>query len=196
MPWGIEELRAIERALKYFGPVLGEARKKSSRASTAQEITTVGRLNTAPDDDPKKPELKTLGQYSPEAQTFALFDPGPDSDASPKGLEQKAVHEIAHGVFEPQLEAFMKMTGYWKQKYVRSRGQDGRGPAGQLRRRERRRGHRAVGDVLLHRPEAAEGGPPRPDPGHLGQPVPQALRVDQRHRRRLDAAQVLRLTAR
>ena len=47
------ELRAIERALKYFGPVLGEARMTSSRASTGQEITTVGRLTTAPDDDPK-----------------------------------------------------------------------------------------------------------------------------------------------
>ena len=128
VPWGIEELRAIERALKYFGPVLGEARKKSSRASTAQEITTVGRLNTAPDDDPKKPELKTLGQYFPDAQTFAFFDPGPDSDASPQGLEQKAVHEIAHGVFEPQLKAFMKMTGYWKQKYVRSRDKTAEGP--------------------------------------------------------------------
>jgi hypothetical protein len=127
-PWEYEELKAIERALKYFGPVLGDARKQSSRASTPQEITTVGRLNTAPDDDPAKPEDSTRGQYFPEAQTFAFFNPGPETDTSPAAMEQKAVHEIAHGVFEPQLEAFMKMTGYWKQKYVRSRDKQAEGP--------------------------------------------------------------------
>lgn len=128
VPWEIEELKAIERALKRFEPILGEARKKSSRAGTAQEITTVGRLNTAPDDDPAKPESKTRGQYFPEAQTFAFFDPGPNTDTKPAAMEQKAVHEIAHGVFEPQLKAFMKMTGYWKQKYVRSLSKTAEGP--------------------------------------------------------------------
>jgi hypothetical protein len=128
VPWEYKELKAVERALTHFGPVLGDARKKSTLASAPQEIVTVGRLTTAPDDDPKHPEDKTRGQYFPEAQTFALFDPGPDTDTSPTALEQKAVHEIAHGVFEPQLEAFMKMTGYWSAKLVKSKKRGAEGP--------------------------------------------------------------------
>jgi hypothetical protein len=126
VPWEIEELRAVERALNHFGPVLGDARKKSTLASSPQEIVTVGRLTAAPDDDPK--DDKTRGQYFPEAQTFALFNLGPDSDTSPAAVEQKAVHEIAHGIFAPQLEAFMKMTGYWDAKFVKSRKRGAEGP--------------------------------------------------------------------
>jgi hypothetical protein len=122
VPWKYDELQAVERALKHFGPVLGEQRKGSRLASTPQEIVTVGRLNTAPD------EPETRGQYFPEAQTFALFNPGPDSPTDAKSLEQKATHEIAHGVFAPQLKAFMKMTGYWKVHSVRTGDKQAEGP--------------------------------------------------------------------
>jgi hypothetical protein len=118
-PWEYEELKAVERALAHFGPVLGERRKKSTLKSSPQEIATVGKLTTSPDDDPKHPEDKTRGEYFREAQTFALFEPGPDSDTSPAGLEGKAVHEIAHGVFGSQLNAFMKATGYWEKLHVK-----------------------------------------------------------------------------
>jgi hypothetical protein len=101
--------------------VLGEARKKSSRRSVPQEITTVGKLTTAPDDDPKHPEDKTRGEYFEEAQTFALFQPGPDGLTDVASLEQHATHEIAHGVFGAQLDAFMQATGYWERKLVKSK---------------------------------------------------------------------------
>jgi hypothetical protein len=88
----------------------------------------VGKLTTAPDDDPKHPEDKTLGEYFPEAQSFALFEPAPGGPNEVGAVEHKAVHEIAHGVFAPQLDAFMKMTGYWKRKLVKSRKRNAEGP--------------------------------------------------------------------
>lgn len=118
-PWEYEELKAVERALAHFGPVLGERRKKSRLKSSPQEILTVGKLTTAPDDDPKHPEDKTRGEYFKEAQTFALFEPGPDGDTSPAGMEGRAVHEIAHGIFGSQLDAFMTATGYWEKLHVK-----------------------------------------------------------------------------
>jgi hypothetical protein len=119
--WDYAELQAVERALKHFAPVLGEARKKSSLKSAPQEIHTVGKLTTAPDDDPKHPEDKTRGEYFGEAQTFALFEPGPDGLTDVDSLEAHATHEMAHGVFGSQLGDFMKATGYWAQKLVKSK---------------------------------------------------------------------------
>ena len=128
VPWEFAELQAVERALKHFEPVLGDRRKGSSRASSGQEIVSVGKLTTSPDDDPQRPADKTLGEYFAEAQTFALFQPGPDSPTDVGSLEQKATHEIAHGVFAPQLEAFMKATGYWSGKFVKSKKRGAEGP--------------------------------------------------------------------
>jgi hypothetical protein len=127
-PWEYKELQAMERALKHFGAVLGDARKKSKLKSTPQEIVSVGKLTTSPDDDPKHPEAKTRGEHFPEANTFALFEPGPDSDTSPEGLERTATHELAHGVFDPQLKAFMTATGYWSQKLVKSKKRGAEAP--------------------------------------------------------------------
>jgi hypothetical protein len=126
--WEYDELQALERALKHFGPVLGDRRKDSSLASTPQEIQTVGKLTSAPDDDPDRPTDKTLGEYRGEAQSFALFEPAPDNARDVEAIEQKAVHEIAHGVFGPQLDAFMKMTGYWTGKFAKSRNKGAEGP--------------------------------------------------------------------
>jgi hypothetical protein len=127
-PWEYEELQALERAFKHFGPVLGDARKSSSLSGSPQEIGSVGKLTSAPDDDPKHPEDKTLGEYFPEGRSFALFEPAPGGVNDVGTVEQKAVHEIAHGVFAPQLDAFMKMTGYWDKKLVKSRRKDAEGP--------------------------------------------------------------------
>ena len=128
VPWEYDELRAVERALKHFAAVLGAKRKSSSRASAPQEVVSVGKLTTSPDDDPAHPEDKTRGEFFAEAQTFALFEPGPDSATDVDSLEQKATHEIAHGVFAPQLDAFMKATGYWSKKFVKSRKRGAEGP--------------------------------------------------------------------
>ena len=119
-PWEMDELRAIAKALKHFAPVLGDQRRKSSLKGTPQEVTSAGRLTTAPDDDPKAADSdRTRGQYFGEAQSFAVFEPGSETDPDRGDLERVATHEIAHGVFEPRLEEFMKATGYWKARYVK-----------------------------------------------------------------------------
>jgi hypothetical protein len=127
-PWEYAELQAFEKALKHFGAVLGDARKKSRLKATPQEIVTAGKLRTSPDDDPKHPESKTRGEHFLEAKAVAIFEPGPDSDTSAEALERNATHEIAHAVFGQHLKAFMKATGYWSQKLVRSKKRGAEAP--------------------------------------------------------------------
>jgi hypothetical protein len=127
-PWTYEELQAFEKALKYFGAVLGDARKKSNLKAKPQEIGTVGKLGSSPDDDPKHPESKTRGEHFPEARTVAIFEPGPDGETSAGYLERNATHEIAHAVFGPHLKDFMKATGYWSQKLVKSKKRGAEAP--------------------------------------------------------------------
>jgi hypothetical protein len=128
-PWELAELKAIERALTHFAPVLGEARKKTMPKGPPQEFVNVGKLNTSPDDDPKKLGDRTRGQFFHDAQTFAVFEPGPDSPVGDDAVERVATHEIAHGIFDPLVEPFMRATGYWeKEKVRRKEGQRVEGP--------------------------------------------------------------------
>jgi hypothetical protein len=128
-PWELAELKAIERALTHFAPVLGDARKKTMPKGPPQEFVNVGKLNTAPDDDPKKLGDRTRGQFFHDEQTFAVFEPGPDSAVGGDAVERIATHEIAHGIFDPLLDSFMKATGYWeKEKVKRKEGQRVEGP--------------------------------------------------------------------
>jgi hypothetical protein len=122
LPWEYKELEAVEKALKHFAPILGKERKKSSRKSSQQEVVNVGKLTASPDDDPKIIGDFTHGEYFRKDQAFTLYEERPDdrlSDYDPKAFERAATHEIAHGVFDSQLAAFMKMTGYWAAKLVR-----------------------------------------------------------------------------
>ena len=126
-PWELDELKAIHRALSHFSVVLGDARKKST-VKTPQEFLYVGKLNTAPDDDPDRPSDRTRGEYFRPAQTFGVFEPGPDSMVDEDAIERIATHEIAHGIFDPHLESFMKMTGYWKAERVKTGDKNAEGP--------------------------------------------------------------------
>ena len=128
-PWELDELKAIERALTHFAPVLGEARKKTMPKGPPQEFVNVGKLNSSPDDDPKILGDRTRGQFFHDAQTFAVFEPGPDSPPGDDAVERVATHEIAHGIFDPLVEPFMRATGYWeKEKVRRKEGQRVEGP--------------------------------------------------------------------
>ncbi len=118
-PWELAELKAIERALTHFAPVLGDARKKTMPKGPPQEFVNVGKLNTAPDDDPKMLGDRTRGEYFRESKAFAVFEPGPDSPVGDDQVERVATHEIAHGIFDPHLDAFMKATGYWSAEKVK-----------------------------------------------------------------------------
>jgi hypothetical protein len=118
-PWELDELKAIERALTHFAPVLGDARRKTMPDGPAQEFNKVGKLNTSPDDNPKMLGDRTRGEFFREAETFGVFEPGPDSPTGAGKVEEVATHEIAHGIFDPQLDAFMKATGYWAARNVK-----------------------------------------------------------------------------
>jgi hypothetical protein len=127
--WELDELKAIERALTHFAPVLGEARKKTMPKGPPQEFVNVGKLNSSPDDDPKILGDRTRGQFFHDAQTFAVFEPGPDSPVGDDAVERVATHEIAHGIFDPLIDSFMQATGYWeKEKVKRKEGQRVEGP--------------------------------------------------------------------
>ena len=127
--WELDELRAIERALTHFAPVLGEARKKTMPKGPPQEFVNVGKLNSSPDDDPKILGDRTRGQFFHDAQTFAVFEPGPDSPVGDDAVGRVATHEIAHGIFDPLIDSFMQATGYWeKEKVKRKEGQRVEGP--------------------------------------------------------------------
>ena len=127
--WELDELKAIERALTHFAPVLGEARKKTMPKGPPQEFVNVGKLNSSPDDDPKVLGDRTRGQFFHDAQTFAVFEPGPDSPIGDDAVERVATHEIAHGIFDPLIDSFMQATGYWeKEKVKRKEGQRVEGP--------------------------------------------------------------------
>jgi hypothetical protein len=121
-PWEYKELKAIEAALKHYAPILGDARKRSKRAKAAQEVVSVGKLTVSADDDPQKPSDHTEGEYFRDSRAYAIFNPGPDSLSltDPQALERTATHEIAHGVFGAELDDFMKMTGYWAKKLVKT----------------------------------------------------------------------------
>jgi hypothetical protein len=128
-PWELDELKAIERALTHFAPVLGDARKKTMPKGPAQEFNKVGKLNTSPDDNPKLLGDRTRGEFFREAETFGVFEPGPDSPAEDDAVERIATHEIAHGIFDPLIDSFMQATGYWeKEKVRRKEGQRVEGP--------------------------------------------------------------------
>jgi len=127
--WELDELKAIERALTHFAPVLGEARKKTMPKGPPQEFVNVGKLNSSPDDDPKILGDRTRGQFFHDAQTFAVFEPGPDSPVGDDAVGRVATHEIAHGIFDPLIDSFMQATGYWeKEKVKRKEGQRVEGP--------------------------------------------------------------------
>ena len=72
---------------------------------------------------------RTRGQFFHDAQTFAVFEPGPDSPTGAGKVEEVATHEIAHGIFDPLVDSFMKATGYWeKEKVKRKESQRVEGP--------------------------------------------------------------------
>jgi hypothetical protein len=124
--WDYEELKAFEAAFKHFAPILGDARRTSTRAKKPQETTTVGKLTVASDDDREKPEARARGEHFDKTGTSVLYRPDPElRKTDPHYFEMHATHELAHGAFAPQIDAFMKATGWWRALRVSS----GRGEA-------------------------------------------------------------------
>jgi hypothetical protein len=124
--WEFKELVALKAALDRFGPILGKARKDSTRSGDDQEIRTVSKVDQAIDEDTKDGVLDTttLGEYFKDSENFSMFTAGTNSTVdfpdNAKQLEGTAIHEIAHGVMKYCLSDFVAAMPYWDSAYMAS----------------------------------------------------------------------------
>ncbi len=118
--WKMKELRSLERALKFYAPILGGERANSTRAGSDQEVTSVGKVSQAIDEDSPagKLDTTTLGEYFSSKKNMGLFKASENykSDFPSLGdqLTGTFVHEIAHGLLAYAIPDYIKATGYWK----------------------------------------------------------------------------------
>jgi hypothetical protein len=121
-PWNMRELRAVDRALAHFAPILGGKRAKSSRKDVDQETTSVGKANFSIDEDSAQGVIDpdTLGEFYDTAKNFSIYKPSETSTGDfpgdlDKQLEGTTVHEISHGLMYYAIDRFMAATdGYWR----------------------------------------------------------------------------------
>lgn len=125
--WEYKELVALRDALKTFSPILGDKRKTSSRSGVGQEVTTVGKVDQAIDDNQATGQLDTttFGEYFDSSTNFTMFTTLTDSEYDFTGDNQKqlkgtAAHEIAHGLLEYKLADFVANMDYWLDKKTTS----------------------------------------------------------------------------
>lgn len=132
--WEYKELVALDKALGHFAPVLGKSRETSSRKDAEQELTSVSKLDQAIDKNSAKGKLDndTVGEYFGAAKNFSAFTAGTDAaddfKSNAKQLEGTMVHEIAHGVFKYQLDAFVAKFAYWTDANTKSGRADAEAP--------------------------------------------------------------------
>ena len=119
-PWIVKELKAIEKALKHFAPVLGSARKTSSRKGSKQEVLSVGKLNQSLEQDNSGAwgiDASAMGEYIRKAKNFSMYKHGetatPDYSDIDKQLEATATHEMAHGIFAQSEDDWLQEFDYW-----------------------------------------------------------------------------------
>ena len=130
--WQMKELRALERALAHFAPILGAARKDSTRKG-AQEVKYIGKVKKAIDENSSDGALDstTMGEYFKKDKTLGMFDTGTDSTQdftdNLDQLEGTAVHEMAHGLFRYLEKAWFQEFDFWAGMYSPS-GKDGEEP--------------------------------------------------------------------
>jgi hypothetical protein len=80
----------------------------SSPAVIAHEIVDLGKLTGSPDDQADR------GERFPGSRTAVLYPPDEElAKSDPTYFDRHVAHELAHAVFEPQLDAFMRATGGW-----------------------------------------------------------------------------------
>ncbi|MFT3773292.1 MAG: DUF4157 domain-containing protein [Minicystis sp.] len=118
--WEIKELQAIEKGLVFFAPVLGANRASSSRSGAAQEVKTIGKVESTfksnlPFSDP---DPSVQGEAFEKSQNASLYKSNettvkdfPDLGTNMEGV---VVHELAHLVVRYGLEKYRKSLPYWK----------------------------------------------------------------------------------
>ena len=124
--WELKELAALDRALAHFAPILGEARKTSSRKGDAQEVTSVSKVDQAIDRNSAAGQLdhSTLGEFFGGSKNFSMFTAGTDNAGvfgdNAKELEGTAIHEIAHGLLKHEVDGYTTALEYWTDRVTKS----------------------------------------------------------------------------
>ena len=130
--WQMKELRALDRALAHYAPLLGSARKDSTRKG-AQEVKYIGKVKKAIDENSPEGALDTttMGEYFKKQKTFGMFDAGSESTEdfadNLTQLEGTAVHEMAHGLFGYLEKDWFQEFDFWAGMSTPS-GKDGEEP--------------------------------------------------------------------
>lgn len=116
--WTMRELRALERALENFAPILGEARTGSTRSGQRQELMSVGKLRQSITENSPGGVLEgrtsrriTKGEYFDASHNLAMFAAGEKDSA--EVLTALAIHEIAHGLMDYAVDDYARRLDYW-----------------------------------------------------------------------------------
>ena len=127
LPWSVRELIAVKKALDHFAPILGRARAMSTRRTDAQEITTVGSVNTSITVNTAKgvADPDTLGEFYASDRTFAIYTSSQTSTMDFPGdldrqIEATTTHEIAHGLMHYMMDSFIAASGFWLDEDTKS----------------------------------------------------------------------------
>lgn len=116
-PWKLFELKALERALGRFAPILGERRAHSTRAGKLQEVTAVGKGNTSIKEDGTQPD-SSVGEFFDKGDIVGIFKASESWTRTINGslsteTELTEVHELAHGLLAYLLPQFVRDIDYW-----------------------------------------------------------------------------------
>lgn len=132
--WKMKELRALQAAVTHFAPILGPQRGASPLGTTAQGVTTIGRVQDAINRNAAtgKVETGTMGEYFGASSNVGLFntvtnltDPRYVAEGKTKDnettLQANSIHEMAHGLIQPtELANWIATLDFWVDRYTPS----------------------------------------------------------------------------
>ena len=126
----MKELRALERGISHYAPILGKNRAKSTRRKARQEVTSASKLHQSITDD--ELDDTTLGEFFDTSRNFGMFDAGTDytgvTGDNEKELEATVTHELAHGLMDYAAADFLKTFPYWLDDSTQSGVADAEAP--------------------------------------------------------------------
>ena len=111
----MKELRALERGIAHYAPILGKNRAKSTRKGHKQEVTSASKVHQSITNDAL--DTSTLGEFFADSRNFGMFSAGTNyvgvTGDNEKELEATVVHELAHGLMDYAAADFLKTFPYW-----------------------------------------------------------------------------------
>jgi len=126
----MKELRALERGVGHYAPILGKSRSKSTRKGKKQEVTSASKVHQSITDDAL--DTTTLGEYFSDSRNFGMFSAGTDyvgvTGDNEKELEATVTHELAHGLMDYAMPDFLATFPYWLDENTESGAADAEAP--------------------------------------------------------------------